>query len=124
MRISIDVGAVFPLRAGALGKVLMRSLPLSAVVRYFSFYAKRYSDNTIMSYDETEVQLQEIRQRIYTKGGQIIAAISVPYPTVSSAMINQALLAQQIIATRAKVSVAYANHKHFVVLARMIYEGV
>lgn len=131
LRISIDAGAVFPLHAGAAGKILMCCLDDDLIHRYYQIYGIRYTDKTIMGFEEIKRELELVRERGYATdsgeylpeiravavsvvngGGQTIASISVTYPSFVEDRINIRHLAAQITQTAAAVSEAFHASAH------------
>ena len=131
LRISIDTGAVFPLHAGAAGKILMCCLDDNLIYRYYQLHGIRYTDKTIMEFDEIKRELELVRKRGYAtdsgeylpeiravavpvlnSAGQIIASISVTYPSFVEERIDIEQLASQITQTANSVSEAFRTFRH------------
>ena len=141
VRVSIDPGAVFPLHAGASGKILMCGMSHSAIARYYQLHGVQYTNATIMSIEQMEQQLEEVRARGYAidigewlpeisaiaapvKGasGQILASLSVPFPTISWDYIDAQDLAVQIIEAAAAIGIAYTSRETRDRQARLVQE--
>ena len=139
LRISIDTGAVFPLHAGAAGKVLMSNLTHSAIVQYYTLYGIRYTDTTIMSVEAMEEELEQIRTRgyatdngeymseikavaapVFDAGKQIIAAVSVTYPASNQVHIDMNQLISQVILTTQKIGIASSTKEIWERPARLV----
>ena len=139
LRISIATGAIFPLHAGASGKVLMCTLSSSAVRQYYAFYGKAYTDNTIMSIEEMEKELAQIRAQgyatdngeympeikaiavpVYDASRQIIASISISYPSTYQDHIDCQHLIAQAAQTAQQISTALVTQNHHAPLAQLI----
>ena len=107
IRINIDTGALFPLNAGASGKILMSSLSSSEIEYYMQKYAKKYTENSIITLEGVKQEFDFINKNgfakddgeylpeicaiavpIYGEGKNIIAAISVAYPTMNRDIEN------------------------------------
>lgn len=102
MRISINTGAIFPLHAGAAGKILLCGLNEQTIRQYYELYGIRYTNNTIITVAEMLQELDKIRTQgyatdhgeymaeiqavaapIFDSSHQIIAAVSIAYPTIA-----------------------------------------
>lgn len=142
LRISVDTGALFPLHAGATGKILMCSLNDAAMQRYFKSYAIAYTDATITDITEMKKELDIIRKRGYATdvgeympeiyavaapvtdcSGQITAAISIAYPSMHKDHIRMDELAAQLQQTAAAVGIAYISEEVQKYPARLIQES-
>ncbi|GEM_PF-416022 len=143
IRISINLGAIFPLHAGATGKILMLSLSEEDIHTYCEQYAIRYTDNTIMSEEGILAELETIRRQGYAidhgeymdeicavacpilgENGEILAAISVAYPAVSLSKITEERLAELIQQTSRLVSGSIRNRKAQDQPARLVGETI
>ncbi len=142
LRISVDTGALFPLHAGATGKILMCSLNDAAMQRYFKSYGIAYTDATITDISEMKKELEIIRKRGYATdigeympeiyavaapvtdcSGQITAAISIAYPSMHKDHIRMDELAAQLQQTAAAVGTAYISEEVQKYPARLIQES-
>lgn len=142
LRISVDTGALFPLHAGATGKILMCSLNDAAMQRYFKSYGIAYTDATITDITEMKKELEIIRKRGYATdvgeympeiyavaapvtdcSGQITAAISIAYPSMHKDHIRMDELAAQLQQTAAAVGIAYISEEVQKYPARLIQES-
>lgn len=142
LRISVDTGALFPLHAGATGKILMCSLNDAAMQRYFKSYGIAYTDATITDITEMKKELEIIRKRGYATdvgeympeiyavaapvtdcSGQITAAISIAYPSMHKDHIHMDELAAQLQQTAAAVGIAYISEEVQKYPARLIQES-
>ena len=143
IRISIDSGALFPLHAGASGKILMCCLNDAAIQRYYSQYGIRYTETTIMTVEDMKEELNRIRRSGYAvdngeympeirataapvqdAAGQIIAAVSVAYPVSNQDHIDPNQLALQIMQTARTVGAAYTSKETWDRPARLVHEHV
>ena len=141
MRISIDTGAVFPLHAGAAGKVLMCCLSEQAIRRYYELYGIRYTDTTIMTVEEILQELDIVRKQgfavdrgeymseiravavpVLDTVGQTIAAISIAYPASTQEHTDIDYLAAIITQTARSVSAAFCAKEIWDRPARLIRE--
>jgi len=141
MRISIDTGAIFPLHAGAAGKVLLASLSEQSIQRYYKLYGVRYTDATIMSVEDIMKELETFRKQGYTidrgeymseiwavaapvldPAGQIIAAISIAYPAATQDHIDIPQLAALIIQTAQSIAAAFSAKESWERPARLVGE--
>lgn len=123
LRIRIATGAVFPLHAGASGKVLMCTLSDSAVQSYYANYGVRYTDKTIMNPEAMIKELSEIRRRgyaiddneymseikaiavpVYDQYNAIIASISISYPSPHRDHIDRQWLISEAEKTAKKIT--------------------
>ncbi len=142
LRISIDTGAVFPLHAGASGKVLMSSLTRPAIERYYAQFGIRYTDTTIMSIEAMERELSQIRTCGYAVDNgeymseikavaapvcdaarQIIAAVSITYPSSNQEHIDMEQLVSQVMLTARKIGEAAASKEIWENPARLVNRG-
>ncbi len=108
IRISVDTGASFPLHAGAASKILMSSLEATEIHRYFSKPIEKYTPLTITNEQDMLAAIQELQRQGYATdegeyipeigavaypvldpSGDIIAAISVAFPTANKVNITQ-----------------------------------
>ena len=140
LRISIDTGAVFPLHAGAAGKVLMCSIGDDAIEQYYLRYGTRYTDATIMTIPEMKEELHQIGIRGYAVDngeympeiravaapikdayGAIIAAVSVAYPVSNQDSIAPAHLATQVMQTAHAISLTYAAKEAWPQPAKLVH---
>lgn len=141
MRISIDTGAIFPLHAGAAGKVLLASLSEQSIHRYYDLYGISYTDATITSVDEILKELETFRKQGYAidrgeympeiravaapildPAGQTIAAISIAYPAAMQDHIDIPQLAAQIIQTAQSIAAALNTKEIWERPARLVGE--
>lgn len=141
LRISVDTGAIFPLHAGATGKVLLCAFNDTALQRYFKSYGTAYTDATITDINEMKKELEIIRKRGYATdigeympeicavaapvtdlSGQIIAAISIAFPSMHKDHIDMDELAASIQQTASAVKAAYMSVEVQKYPARLIQE--
>ena len=138
--VSIDTGAVFPLHAGAAGKVLMCSIGDDAIEQYYLRYGTRHTDATIMTIPEMKEELHQIGIRGYAVDngeympeiravaapikdayGAIIAAVSVAYPVSNQDSIAPAHLATQVMQTAHAISLTYAAKEAWPQPAKLVH---
>lgn len=128
IRISIRSGAVFPLHAGASGKILLSLLSDKALESYFRDHGKKYTDATITTLEEMRVQLDQIRRRkyavdvgeymqeiqavavpVFDTNQEIIAAISVSFPSNAKQKIETERAVKALNRTATDISSALSN---------------
>lgn len=141
IRISIDTGAVFPLHAGAAGKVLLCSLSEHMLRRYYELYGVRYTDTTIMTVPDMLLELEKIRTQGYATdrgeymseiqavaapitapGRQTIAAVSIAYPTSTHTAAEEQRFINILIQTCHFISDAMSTADIWEHPARLIQE--
>lgn len=139
LRISIATGAVFPLHAGASGKVLMCTLSKSAVRRYYELHGVQWTANTIMNVDDMEKELDEIRAQgyatddgeylpeilaiavpVYDMHKQIIASISISYPSAYRDSVDASWLIEQASQTAQTITKELSTKDLQQPLARLV----
>ncbi len=127
IRIKIDTGGSFPLHAGATGKILMCDFSKSTIEKYYKIYGSRYTSTTIMSVAEMEAELNTIRTCGYAldngeylpeilaiavpiknQGGNTIAALSVPYPSLHRDRIDVEKTIELLKQTASAISLSYS----------------
>lgn len=139
IRIKIDIGATFPLHAGATGKALMCDLDDASIRRYFKLHAQPYTSKTIISIDEMMHELETIRKNGYAldngeyspeisaiavpiknQTGSTIAALSIPYPSIHRDRINTSLAVELLKQTAAAISLSCSKENSKTTPARVI----
>lgn len=102
IKVTVNIGAKFPLHAGAASKILLSSLSDIEIQKYFASPVPQYTHSTIAAYESMIDELAQIRTvgyacdngefienisaiaaPIYNVTNQIIAAVSIAFPTAS-----------------------------------------
>lgn len=125
IRITVDLGALFPLHAGASGKILMQDFSESDLLRYFSVNVDVYTDKTITNLQTMLDELAKIRAQGYALdtgeimpevfavavpvyySGMIIAALSVTYPSILHNSFSISRSVELLQDTSRKISEAF-----------------
>ncbi|WP_101908733.1 IclR family transcriptional regulator [Marasmitruncus massiliensis] len=116
IKISVEMGSTFPLHAGAASKILLSSLPVRDIERYFEKPVEQYTRLTITEYSSMMRELDTIKEQGYSvdsgeyidsicavaspvldPSGNIIAAVSIAYTYL---FFNNELLKHYVLALK------------------------